>query len=122
MCILCGELVLNVHWTDQPTHDKEFSKRIVVGELQRDRMRDRLRRTRYVNSILSFYGLEFRDWNGSKYLLTDKKGNQKVIHDLGDLWPEAQKMSNNCLDPLDPKLLAYMPTLSLGANNNVIKC
>ncbi|GHU28968.1 hypothetical protein AGMMS50256_12630 [Betaproteobacteria bacterium] len=108
MCILCGELVMHVHWTDQKTHDREYSNTVVVGELQRDRMRDRLRRVRYVNQILSFYGLNFKDWNGSRYLLSDRKGRQEVVGDLGALWPEAQKMSGNRIDPLDPELLAYL--------------
>jgi hypothetical protein len=109
MCVLCGELVLNVHWTDQPIHDREFSKTVVVGELQRDRMRDRLRRVYYTNRILSFHGLTLRDWNGSKYLLSDRKGSQVVVNDLGDMWPAAQKMTNNRLDPLDPELLEFLP-------------
>lgn len=111
MCVLCGELVMNVHWTDQPIHDKEYSNTVVVGELQRDRMRDRMRRAYYVNRILSFYGLSFSDWCGSRYVLADKKGRQEIVVDLGDMWPKAQKMTNNRLDPLDPKLLAYLPTL-----------
>ncbi len=110
MCILCGELVMNVHWTDQPTHDKEFKRTVVVGELQRDRMRDRLRRAFYVNQILSYYGLSLKDWGGSRYILADKKGRQEIVNDLGDMWPKAQQMANGRLDPLDPGLLAYLPT------------
>lgn len=106
---------MHVHWTDQGSHDKEFSNTIIVGELQRDRMRDRLRRVYYLNRILSFYGLNLADWNGSKYLLADKKGNQQIVNDLGDLWPAAQKMASNRLDPLDPGLLSYLP--SKGPNN-----
>jgi hypothetical protein len=99
---------MHVHWTDQSAHDREFSNTVVVGELQRDRMRDRLRRVRYANRILSFYGLNLKDWNGSRYLLSDKKGSQKVVGDLGDMWPEAQKMSGNRIDPLSPELLAFL--------------
>lgn len=111
MCILCGELVMNVHWTDQQTHDKVYGDTVVVGSLQRDRMRDRLRRVYYANRILSFYGLRLDDWNGSKYILADKKGVQKIVHDLGGIWIEAQKMTGGRLDPLDPKLIEYLPTL-----------
>ena len=42
MCVLCGELVMNVHWTDQPIHDKEYSSTVVVGSTQRKRLRDRI--------------------------------------------------------------------------------
>jgi hypothetical protein len=99
---------MHVHWTDQKAHDREYSNTVVVGELQRDRMRDRLRRVRYANQILSFYGLNFKDWNGSRYVLSDRKGRQEVVGDLGDMWPEAQKMSGNRIDPLAPELLAHL--------------
>jgi len=115
MCVLCGELVMNVHWTDQPIHDKEFSNTVVVGNLQRDRMRDRHRRVYYVNRVMSFYGLKFADWCGSQYMLSDLKGRQTLVGDVGDLWTKAEKMLGYRPDPLDPKLLEYLPTL--GANN-----
>lgn len=111
MCVLCGELVMHVHWTDQPIHDKEFSNTLVAGELQRDRMRDRLRRVYYCNRILSYYGLSLMDWHGSKYILADKKGKQAIVNALGDMWIEAQKMANKDLDPLDPDLLIYLSAL-----------
>jgi hypothetical protein len=99
---------MHVHWTDQKAHDREYSNTVVVGELQRDRMRDRLRRVRYANQILSFYGLNLKDWNGSRYVLSDRKGSQEVVGDLGVMWPEAQKMSGNRIDPLASELLAYL--------------
>jgi len=108
VCILCGELVMHVHWTDQASHDREYSNTVVSGELQRDRLRGRMHRVRYVNAVLSFYGLSFKDWQGSKYLLSDKKGQQKVVNDLGDMWPEAQKMAGKGIDPLDPALLDWL--------------
>ncbi|MDR3254471.1 MAG: hypothetical protein LBT31_02745 [Synergistaceae bacterium] len=107
MCVLCGELVLNVHWTDQKAHDLEYGA-AGGGEVQRNRRRDRIRRVQYANNILSFYGLNLADWNGSKYILSDKKGNQKIVGDLGEMWPEAQKACGRGLDPLDPALLEYL--------------
>jgi len=100
---------MNVHWTDQKGHDMEYGGDGVIGDVLRDRRRDRLKRADYANRILSFYGLKLADWNGIKYILSDKKGNQKVIGDLGELWPEAQKLCGNQIDPLDPGLLAYLP-------------
>ena len=34
MCILCGEMIMTVHWTDQPVHDANYRsrKKIVAGE------------------------------------------------------------------------------------------
>ncbi|MDR0576514.1 MAG: hypothetical protein LBI87_03005 [Candidatus Accumulibacter sp.] len=108
MCVLCGELVTHIHWTDQKAHDREYSNQVVVGQLQRERMRNRLERVRFVNMILAYYGLSLKDWNGSKYLLSDRKGKQSVIGDLGEMWVEAQKMSRLALDPLDSGLLEFL--------------
>lgn len=105
MCVLCGELVMKVHWTDQKTHNQEFGSTVVVGESQRNRMRSRLKRVYFANQILSYYGLQLNDWNGSKYILRDKKGNSIVVQDLGDMWPAAEKLAHCKLDPLDHGLL-----------------
>jgi hypothetical protein len=111
-------LITHVHWTDQKAHDREYagSKTVVAGEFQRERMRDRLRRVGYANKILSFYGLSMKDWNGSKYTLSDRKGTQKVINDLGELWPEARKMAGRRIDPLDPGLLNYLSAFSVNGS------
>jgi len=111
MCVLCGEIVMNVHWTDQKAHDREYGGEGVAGDILRDIRRDRLKRAGYANRILSYYGLKLADWNGIRYVLSDKKGNQKVIGDLGELWLEAQKLCGNRIDPLDPGLLSYLSTL-----------
>jgi hypothetical protein len=108
MCVLCGELVLNVHWTDQGNHDLEYGNRGGAGNVLRDVRRDRLRRAGYANDILAFYGLKLADWNGIKYILSSKKGAQIIINSLGELWPEAQKLCGDRIDPLDPGLLAYL--------------
>lgn len=110
MCVLCGEMIMNVHWTDRPLHDTEYrvKRRIVAGEGQRDRRRMRIRRVAVANKILDFYGLTLKDWQGSKYVLSDKKGSTKVVNDLGDMWRTAEAMSHKRLDPLDPKFLASL--------------
>jgi hypothetical protein len=105
---------MNVHWTDQKSHDMEYGNEEAPGEVLRDKRRERIRRTGFANNILSFYGLKLSEWNGIRYILSDKKGTQKIIGDLGELWPEAQKLCGNRIDPLDPCLLAYLPTLDDG--------
>lgn len=114
MCVLCGELIMTVHWTDQPLHDVEYkrNKKIVVGSLSHDRMRMRLRRASIANKILSYYGLSVKEWNGSRFMLYDKKGSSEVVYDLGDMWKVAEDLSHKKLDPLDPNFLA---SLSEGA-------
>jgi hypothetical protein len=43
MCVLCGEFVMKIHWTDQTSSDES---EIRVGDKQRDRQ-----------SVLAFSGL-----------------------------------------------------------------
>ena len=107
MCILCGEMIMTVHWTDQPVHDANYRsrKKIVAGEGQRERMRLRLRRVAIANQILSSYGLALKDWSGSQYMLFDKKGTSVVINDLGGMWKAASDLAHQDLDPLDPVFL-----------------
>lgn len=106
MCILCGELITTFHWSDEnfKTQDCE----IIVGEHQRDRMRSRLKRTRLLNRILAFYGLNLQEWQGSKFILMDKKGQTLIVNDLGDLWQKAEQIHKNPLDALDSKLLDFL--------------
>lgn len=112
MCVLCGELVMHVHWTDQPTHDNEYKSTVVAGESQRERMRARLRRVKIAGKILDCYGLKIRDWNGSRYVLSDKKGGRQVVYDLGDMWVKAEGMAGRKLDPLDPDFLERLKQTS----------
>ena len=110
MCILCGEMIMTVHWTDQPLHDDDYRKKkqIVSGELQRERRRLRLRRVAIAGKILEYYGLKLSEWNGSRYLLSDKKGVMRVVYDVGAMWQAATEMCHKQLDPLDPEFLNYL--------------
>ncbi|MBQ3105402.1 MAG: hypothetical protein IJC59_06030 [Lachnospiraceae bacterium] len=100
-------MIMTVHWTDQPVHDINYRSRkmIVAGELQRDRMRLRLRRVAIANKILEYYGLTLKEWQGSRYMLFSKKGISEVIYDLGGMWDKASKMAHKTVDPLDPDFL-----------------
>jgi hypothetical protein len=109
---------MQVHWTERK-HDDRSS--IVVGDEQlRSRQRDRHHRTRITNQILKHYGLRVDDWTGSKYILSDRKGNQVIVHDLGGLWPAAEKLIRRPLDPLDPSLIQSLNSqrMELGGGAN----
>lgn len=110
VCVLCGEMIMTVHWTDQPVHDMNYRSRtrIVAGERQRERMRLRLRRVAIANKILGYYGLTLKEWNGSRYMLCDKKGTSKVIYDLGGMWKAVSDMAHKEPDPLDPAFLSFL--------------
>ncbi len=111
MCVLCGQdFVAQAHWTDRYVEDRARAAGPDADptEYQRDRRRDRAHRAAVTNEVLAYYGLRVRDWAGSKYLLSDGKGNSQIVQDLGALWPAAEKILGRPLDPLDPALKERM--------------
>ena len=105
MCVLCGEALTHIHWTDQRADERTTVSMFVGDGQQRARMRDRLHFVRLMNQVLHHYGLRLDDWSGSKYILSDRKGSSVIVQDLGSLWPAAEKLIHRPLDPLDPSLL-----------------
>lgn len=102
MCILCGEFVEQLHWTD--IESKQFDT-VVAGQHQRDRKRSRDLRTKICNEILHFYSINLKEWNNSKFLMTNNKGKMEVLQDLGQIWQKSEEMIGKPIDPLDPLLL-----------------
>ena len=110
MCVLCGEFVSHVHWTERHVEDKARASVPMEnpGEYHRSRRRDRFHRVSVANEVLRHYGLRVQDWSGSKYLLRDLKGRSELVQDLGSLWPAASRLAGRSLDPLDPALHAAL--------------
>ncbi|WP_120972369.1 hypothetical protein [Helicobacter pylori] len=120
MCVLCGELISSFHWTDENYRGdksdsyeinenlKEPNALISANENARERKRARLKRVRLLNQILAFYGLKINDWQGTKFVLCDKKGQSVMVNDLGDLWDKAQNLAKKKMDALDSNLLAFL--------------
>lgn len=108
MCVLCGEFVARAHWTDRRHEDGVRAGEISLGEFDRARTRDRHLRASLANRVLSHYNLGLADWGGSKYVLRDRTGRSELVHDLGSLWPAAEKLAGRPLDPLDPSLHAAL--------------
>ncbi|WP_441694450.1 hypothetical protein [Helicobacter pylori] len=124
MCVLCGELIRSFHWTDRTDGSGSYENDenlkgqnalISVNENARERKRARLKRVGLLNQILVFYGLKMDDWQGTKFVLRDKKGQSVIVNDLGDLWDKAQNLSKKEMDALDSHLLAF-----LNQNTNAI--
>jgi hypothetical protein len=103
MCVLCTGAILQVHWTD-----RRNGEGVPDGDQLRFYRRERLHRASLANKILCHYGLKVEDWNGSKFVLSDRKGRQEIIDDLGGLWPAAEKMAGYKLNPLDPVLIGKL--------------
>ncbi|RKV27661.1 hypothetical protein DD741_02090 [Helicobacter pylori] len=114
MCVLCGELISSFHWTDgSDSYEIDENLRepnvlISTNENARERKRARLKRVGLLNQILAFYGLKIDDWQGTKFVLCDKKGQSVIVNDLGDLWGKAQNLSKKEMDALDSNLLAFL--------------
>ncbi|WP_033621813.1 hypothetical protein [Helicobacter pylori] len=112
MCVLCGELISSFHWTDENYGSDENLKEpnvlISANENARERKRARLKRVGLLNQILAFYGLKIGDWQGTKFVLRDKKGQSVIVNDLGDLWGKAQNLAKKKMDALDSNLLAFL--------------
>ncbi|WRB40658.1 hypothetical protein KVK79_01520 [Helicobacter pylori] len=123
MCVLCGELISSFHWTDGTDGSGSYENENLKGqnalisanENARERKRARLKRVRLLNQILAFYGLKMDDWQGTKFVLCDKKGQSVIVNDLGDLWGKAQNLAKKEMDALDSHLLAF-----LNQNTNAI--
>lgn len=120
MCVLCGELISSFHWSDEnygtdksDSYGSDENLRgpnvlISANENARERKRARLKRVGLLNQILAFYGLKIGDWQGTKFVLCDKKGQSVIVNDLGDLWDKAQKLAKKEMDALDSNLLAFL--------------
>ncbi|WQY04355.1 hypothetical protein KVL78_01530 [Helicobacter pylori] len=117
MCVLCGELISSFHWSDEnygsdsyeiDENLKEPNALISTNENARERKRARLKRVGLLNQILAFYGLKINDWQGTKFVLCDKKGQSVMVNDLGDLWDKVQKLAKKEMDALDSNLLAFL--------------
>jgi len=106
MCILCGEMISSFHWSDVRFNEK--NSLITAGQYSKERMYSRHKRIKILSKILEFYGLEIKDWQGSKYLLSNKKGRNIIINDLGDLWHKATLLQTIEFDALDMDLLRFL--------------
>lgn len=72
------------------------------------RLKIRLKKVKILNEILEFYGLKLKEWQNSKYILSNKKGRDIIVNDLGDLWIKASKLEKKSFDVLDENLLHFL--------------
>ena len=104
MCVVCWQLHTIQHWTEH--RDVHTSGGGLAGSTREgNRRRERLLRAQVLNRILKYYGLRVEDWVGAIYRLADSKGNTALVQNLGELWPAAEKLADQRIDPLDPQLV-----------------
>lgn len=105
MCVLCGDLVGDPHWTERSVQGTQ------VGSFggESNRRQARFRRTRILNRVLRANNLSVHeDLSGTNYVLGNGKGSQEVVQHLGQVWPAADKLAGMRLDPLDDRLLTAL--------------
>lgn len=71
MCILCGEMISTLHWSE--LNFKEEKHELSVGEEQKERLRIRLKKVKILNEILEFYGLKLKECVGGKIKCNHRK-------------------------------------------------
>ncbi|STQ86288.1 hypothetical protein LS73_000560 [Helicobacter muridarum] len=96
MCILCGQMISSFHWSDMKEMDSQEYKR------------SKLKKARIISEILQFYGLYFKIWQNSKFIISDKKGKTIIVDDLGELWARVEEILGMSADPLDANLLRFL--------------
>jgi hypothetical protein len=101
MCALCGVLGGAEHWTDAAARPGVFTRNADSLE----RRRERARRVAVANRVLSQYGMQLSDWQGSAFMLATATGKTEMVETLAHLWSTAEQMSGRACDPLDPALL-----------------
>ena len=110
MCLLCSEFATRVHWSEHvPAPAGADTSRVEPGhEGVGLRLRQRYRRLDIVNRLLRPLGLVVYDWNGTKYVVDDRKGNVALVDDLGGIWGVVETRLGRRLDPLDPDWLEWL--------------
>jgi hypothetical protein len=96
MCALCGVLGSAEHWTDAVARGSAYSRN-ADGITRR---RERTRRVRIANFVLTQFGVSIADWHGTAFLLSTRTGKTEIIPDLGHLWPAAERLTGRLCDPL----------------------
>jgi hypothetical protein len=113
MCVLCGALLTEAHWSERggdewPDEHNGTLTQEQAAARHHGRLRDRRMRVVLVNRLLAPWGVRLQDWQGSSYLLRSSRGRTAVVRDWAELWRAAEQMTGRPLDPLDPQLLAAL--------------
>jgi len=103
MCALCAVLGSANHWSDMAGHSEfHHDGNKVTRRVERNR------RLHILEPILSYYGLQITDLNGSSYLISAQPNKSEEVYQLDDIWRVASELSDHVLDPLNRDLLNYL--------------
>lgn len=94
MCNACGNPAAPGHWTEAGT------------QTPGDRLRARFRRAQVLRNVLRPYGLSAHDDGAVDGIaLTTLSGATTMVHNLEELWTEAERIAGRPIDPLDSRYL-----------------
>ena len=94
MCNACGNPAAPGHWTE------------AGAATPGDRLRARFHRAALLNAVLKPYGLSAHDGGVVPGIQVGTlAGAQTIVHNLEDLWAEAERLAGRPIDPLDPRYL-----------------
>lgn len=111
MCVLCGDLVGEVHWTERSLRQRSTGD----SSDEAHRRQARFRRTRILNRVLAPYQLStHEDLSGTQYVVSNGKGSEEVVRNLDELWAAADRLAHRSVDPLDVHLLDWLEGKSAG--------
>jgi hypothetical protein len=108
MCVLCGDDLTHLHWTEESRHASGHGGSAGDsrdGDPQGELRRERLARARSADRLVGFYGLKLSTTPGRDYQLSDGKGRSVLVGDLGTLWSEAARLAGRPVDPLNHELV-----------------
>lgn len=100
MCGLCGVFLTESSWSDVAVTSP--------ADGGRTRRHDRLHRVALANRVLKHCGLKVADWNGTSYLVSNQTGQTSIVASLAALWPVAEQLRRQPIDPLDEPLVAAL--------------
>src|SRR5262245_66190146 len=100
MCGLCGVFLTESSWSDATVTSP--------ADGGRTRRHERLHRVAQVNRVLRRYGFKLADWNGSSYVLSGPTGQSSIVPSIAAVWPAAERIRRQSIDPLDPDLIAAL--------------
>jgi hypothetical protein len=100
MCGLCGVFLTETHWSEAGVSTS--------GDGGRTARHERLHRVALANRILRHFSMKVGDWQGSSYLLSGPTGQSSVLPSMAAVWPAAEQMRKQPLDPLDEGLIEVL--------------
>jgi hypothetical protein len=100
MCGMCGVFLSESNWSDVTVTS--------VAGGGRTRRHERLHRVALANRILKHCALKVSDWNGVSYVLSSATGQTAIVDSIAAVWPVAEQLRKQPIDPLDEGLIAAL--------------